>query len=122
MLTECTQDSFDFGTVGRRAVVGAFDGGKITSDAGALLLGQADKAIRLVSRLAACFQDSRSPSFIVHALPAMLSQTFSASRSATRTSSITTCCATIRCSPRRDTDGQARRLRAARWQVGLPRI
>ena len=74
MLTECTQDSFDFGTVERRAVVGAFDGGTITSDAGALLLGQTDKAIRLVSRLAACFQDARCPSFTVHTLPAMLGQ------------------------------------------------
>ena len=74
MQTECSQDSFDFGTVERRAVVGAFDGGTITSDAGALLLGQTDKALRLVSRLAVCFQDGRSPAFTVHALPAMLSQ------------------------------------------------
>ena len=74
MPTECTQDSFDFGTVERRVVVGAFDGGTITSYAGALLLGQTDKAIRLVSRLATCFQDSRSPAFTVHALTAMLSQ------------------------------------------------
>ena len=74
MPTECSQDSFDFGTVERRNVVGAFDGGEITSDAGALLLGQADTAIRLVSRLAGCFQDGRSPAFIVHKLPAMLRQ------------------------------------------------
>ena len=74
MHTHCSQDSFDFGTVERRTVVGAFDGGEITSDAGALLLGQADAAIRLVSRLAACFQDGRSPAFVVHQLPAMLRQ------------------------------------------------
>ena len=74
MPTLCSQDSFDFGTVERRTVVGAFDGGEITSDAGALLLGQADAAIRLVSRLAACFQDGRSPAFVVHQLPAMLRQ------------------------------------------------
>ena len=74
MPTDCSQDSFDFGTVERRQVVGAFDGGEITSDAGALLLGQADTAIRLVPRLAACFQDGRSPAFVVHQLPAMLRQ------------------------------------------------
>lgn len=74
MPTECRQDSFEFGTVERRQVVGAFDGGHISSDAGALLLGQTDKAIRLVSRLAGCFHDSRNPAFVVHALPAMLSQ------------------------------------------------
>jgi hypothetical protein len=74
MPTECSRDSFDFGTVERRVVVGAFDGGAITSDAGALLLGQTDKAIGLVSRLADCFQDARSPVFTVHKLPALLSQ------------------------------------------------
>ncbi len=74
MPTQCNQDSFEFGTVEGRVVVGAFDGGEITSDAGALLLGQTDKAIRLVSRLACCFQDGRSPTFTVHKLPALLSQ------------------------------------------------
>ena len=74
MLTECTRDSFDFGIVERRQVVGGFDGGEITSDAGALLLGQTDRAIGLVSRLSSCFQDGRSPAFVVHQLPAMLSQ------------------------------------------------
>ena len=74
MPTECNRDSFDFGAIERRIIVGAFDGGTITSDAGALLLGQTDKAIRLVSRLADCFQDGRNPAFVVHQLPAMLSQ------------------------------------------------
>lgn len=60
MPTECIPDSFDFGIVERRNVVGAFDGGTITSDADALLLGQTDRAIRLVSRLADCFQDGRN--------------------------------------------------------------
>ena len=74
MPTQCNRDSFDFGTVERRNVVGAFDGGTITSDAGALLLGQTDTAIRLVSRLADCFQDGRNRAFVVHHFPAMLSQ------------------------------------------------
>ena len=74
MPTDYSQDSFDFGTVEHRRVVGAFDGGEITSDAGAMLLGQTDKAIRLVSRLADCFQDGRSPAFTVHKLSALLSQ------------------------------------------------
>jgi Transposase DDE domain group 1 len=74
MPTECSQVSFDFGTVERRQVVGAFDGGEITSDAGALLLGQTDNAIGLVSRLADCFQDGRCPALVVHQLPALLRQ------------------------------------------------
>jgi hypothetical protein len=36
-------------------VVAAFDGGAITSDAGALLLGATDRAIGLMSRFAGCF-------------------------------------------------------------------
>jgi hypothetical protein len=74
MPTECSQDSFAFGTVEGRVVVGAFDGGTITSDAGALLLGQTDKAIGLVSRLAQCFQDGRDPDATIHTLPALLGQ------------------------------------------------
>ena len=74
MPTEYIPDSFDFGSVERRQVVGTFDGGQISSDTGALLLGQTDKAIRLVSRLVGCFQDTRCPAFTVHKLPALLSQ------------------------------------------------
>src|SRR5574342_209676 len=74
MATECRQDSFDFGTVEGRAVVGAFDGGVISSDAGALLLGAADKAIELIDRFAACFRDGRRPEFIEHTLETLTGQ------------------------------------------------
>jgi len=74
MPTECSQDSFNFGTVEGRVVVGAFEGGRISSDAGAVLLGQTNKAIRLVSRLAQCFQDGRDPDATIHQLPALLGQ------------------------------------------------
>jgi hypothetical protein len=36
----------------------------MTSDAGALLLGATDRAIRLVDRFADCFADSRAPELI----------------------------------------------------------
>jgi hypothetical protein len=74
MPTECNGGSFGFGTVERRNVVGAFDGGTISSDAGALLLGQVDQEIRLVSRPADCFQDGGNAAFVVHQVPAMLRQ------------------------------------------------
>jgi len=54
--------------------LGAFEGGRISSDAGAVLLGQTNKAIRLVSRLAQCFQDGRDPDATIHQLPALLGQ------------------------------------------------
>ena len=40
MPTECSAERFDFGVVEGRAVEAAFDGGLVTSDAGALLLGR----------------------------------------------------------------------------------
>lgn len=72
MLTQCSQDSFDFGTVAGRQVVASFDGGSITSDAGALLLGATDKAIGLVSRFAACFTDWRAPELIEHSMETLV--------------------------------------------------
>jgi Transposase DDE domain group 1 len=74
MPTECSQDSLDFGTVEGRQVVASFDGGAMTSDAGALLLGQADKAIGLVGRFAACFIDARAPELIEHSLETLVGQ------------------------------------------------
>ena len=50
MQTECSADLFGFAPVEGRAVVAAFDGGKMTSDAGAMLLGGTDRAIRLIER------------------------------------------------------------------------
>ena len=66
MPTECSAELFDFGAVEGRAVVAAFDGGAITSDAGALLLGATDRAIGLMDRFAACFSDGGVPSLIEH--------------------------------------------------------
>jgi hypothetical protein len=74
MPTQCSQDSLDFGTVEGRQVVASFDGGCITSNAGALLLGATDKAIGLVERFAACFIDARSPELIEHSLETLVGQ------------------------------------------------
>jgi hypothetical protein len=74
MATECRQDSFDFGTVEVRRVVGAFDGGVISSDGGALLLGATDAAIGLVDRFAACFRDDRKVELIEHTVATLVCQ------------------------------------------------
>ncbi len=44
MPTQCSQEELDFGSSGGRKLVGAFDGGAITSNGGALLLGAADRS------------------------------------------------------------------------------
>ena len=74
MHTDCSQDSFAFGTVEGHRVVGAFDGGQITSHAGGLLLGASNKAIRLIQRLTRCFEDGRDPDALLHTVPTLLGQ------------------------------------------------
>ena len=74
MPTECSADLFGFGTVERREVVAAFDGGMITSDAGALLLGAADRAIGMMSRFAGCFGDTRRQEYIEHEVVTLVAQ------------------------------------------------
>ena len=59
MPTECTPDFFEFEPVEGREVVAAFDAGAVTSDAGALLLGATDRAIKMMDRFAGCFHDER---------------------------------------------------------------
>src|SRR6185312_5261630 len=55
MPTHCSATGMAFGRAGGRELVAAFDGGRVTSDAGALLLGGTDRAIRLLDRFAACY-------------------------------------------------------------------
>src|SRR5215217_8689276 len=73
MPTECNPALFAFPREGR-AVVASFNGGRISSDAGALLLGATDRVIGLTRRLAACFQDHRDPAFVEHDLETLLMQ------------------------------------------------
>jgi hypothetical protein len=74
MPTECNTDLFGFARVEGRDVVAAFDGGVITSDAGGLLLGAADRAIRLVDRFAKCFVDRRDLRFVEHLVATLVGQ------------------------------------------------
>jgi len=66
MPTECIPDLFGFEPVEGRDVVAAFDAGMVTSDAGALLLGAADRAIKMMERFASCFHDVRRAELIEH--------------------------------------------------------
>lgn len=51
-----------------------FEGGALTSDAGLLLLKEADTRLGLLSRLAACFTDARSPGYVDFTLEELLAQ------------------------------------------------
>jgi hypothetical protein len=74
MRTECNPELFDFAPVEGRQVVASFDGGTITSDAGALLLGGVDRAIRLSERFASCFTDTRVAELVEHSVSTMVTQ------------------------------------------------
>src|SRR5258707_4415764 len=74
MPTECSAESFDFGTVEGGAVEAAFDAGLVTSDAGALLLRATDRAIGMMDRLAACFHDERRQDLIEHDVATLVGQ------------------------------------------------
>jgi hypothetical protein len=74
MPTECSPELFEFAPVDRRVVVAGFDGGAITSDAGALLLGATDRGIRLVDRFAGCFRDRRRAELIEHEIVTLVGQ------------------------------------------------
>src|SRR5512133_3815442 len=74
MQTECISGQLEFEGFDGRHVVAAFAGGAVTSDAGALLLRETDRAIRLIERVAACFSDGRDPGQLIHALPTLVGQ------------------------------------------------
>jgi Transposase DDE domain group 1 len=74
MQTECIPDIFGFEAVEGRHVVASFDGGAITSNAGALLLGATDRALGMVDRLASCFVDRRSQAHVEHSVATLVGQ------------------------------------------------
>jgi DDE family transposase len=72
--TECNAEPSLFGLVEGRPVIAEFDGGALTSDAGGLLLGAADRSLDLVRRLSECFRDARDQRFVEHSVATMIGQ------------------------------------------------
>lgn len=74
MPTECNQESFEFHPLNQWRVVGRFDGGAITSDAGGLLLREVEKRTGIMARLAACFRDHRVQEQVEHTVQELVAQ------------------------------------------------
>ena len=74
MATQCTSNAFPLAGLGRRQVVAKFDGGRLSSDGGAVLLRAANQAFQVTGRLAACFIDHRNPARVEHSLESLLGQ------------------------------------------------
>ena len=74
MKTVCTPIEMEFKGLGRRKVQGAFDGGYISSDGGAVLLREVDLRLGITEKLAACFTDRRHRDFIEHDVLSLVRQ------------------------------------------------
>ena len=74
MLAECNTESFSFHALGRRDVVARFDGGRISSDAGGLLLRETERITGIIRQFANCFTDHRDPDRIEHTVEQLIAQ------------------------------------------------
>ncbi len=73
-MTHCNRDPLDFSSRGSRNVAADFQGGRLTSDGGALLLGEVADQIGLFDALDATISDPRDPRFIIHSQRSLLAQ------------------------------------------------
>jgi len=64
----------EFQQLGRREVIGRFDGGMISSDAGGVLLREVERCFGILKRFAGCFRDYRDPQRTEHSLQTLISQ------------------------------------------------
>ena len=118
MKTECNQQSFAFHPLGKRDVVARFDGGTITSDAGGLLLREVERETGHPAADLPMFRRSpRSRADRAHGPGAGQPAACSPWRWATKTSTTTTNCGTIRCWP----CWSASRIRSAQDRPLAPR-
>ena len=58
-MTECNAEQLEFQDLGKREVIGRFDGGHISSDAGVLLLREVDLRTAIIAQMAKCSTDHR---------------------------------------------------------------
>ena len=74
MKTQCTGEQLEFHALGRRLVTGRFDGGRISSDAGGVLLREVDKRTGLTERVSRCLVDYRNRASVEHSVHELVSQ------------------------------------------------
>ena len=74
MKTQCSGEQLEFHALGRRLVSGRFDGGRISSDAGGVLLREVDKRTGVTARVSRCFVDYRNPASVEHSVHELVSQ------------------------------------------------
>jgi hypothetical protein len=67
-MTNDTILPFSFPAVSRKKITAAFDGGRLTSDGGVMLLAMADRRVGVAEKLSCVFPERRDPARIVHSL------------------------------------------------------
>jgi hypothetical protein len=71
-MSEDTLLAFDFPAVGRKKITAAFDGGRMTSDGGVLLLAAVERRIGIARTLAPLIADPRNPRLVTHSVADIL--------------------------------------------------
>lgn len=71
-MIDDTSLPFSFPAIGRKKVTAAFDGGRITSDGGVMLLAEAERRLGIAAKLAAAIPDGRDASRVTHPLADIL--------------------------------------------------
>ncbi len=72
--SDCLLNQLNFGKLKGRKVIVNFKGGRITSDAGIVLMAELDKKLKITARFAKCFQDYRNLSYVDYSLHQLLAQ------------------------------------------------
>lgn len=67
-----TAPAFDFPAVARKKITAAFDGGRMSSDGGVMLLAQVERRLGIAERLAALIPDARDTNRVTHGLADMI--------------------------------------------------
>ncbi len=73
-MTECNTEPLQFSRVKQRTITADFNGGRLTTDAGILLLREVDQRIGLLDAINGCLPDPRDSRYIVHEQREMLAQ------------------------------------------------
>ena len=71
-MIDDSQLTFGLPSVSRKKVTAAFDGGRLSSDGGVMLLALADRRRKVADTLAAYIADRRDPSHITHTVADVL--------------------------------------------------
>ena len=71
-MSDDTIEPFGLPAVGRKKLTAAFDGGRITSDGGVMLLAAAERRIGIAQTLAPLIADPRNPALVRHSVADIL--------------------------------------------------